>query len=253
MIPHKITWTEKTWNPITGCHKISAGCQNCYAEKMSHRLKAMGQKKYANGFNNIICHPKSLNEPYKYKSPKMIFVCSMSDIFNPFVPESFIDKIMQVIADTPQHTYQILTKRPEVMAYYFKTHDIPKNLWVGVTVENKETTYRIDAIRNIPATVRFISAEPLLDDLGTLDLTNIDWVIIGGETGTNARPMHPDWVQHLVEQCTANHIPMFFKQWGTYGIDGKRISKLLSKQFPNLYARPLCYRDFPKVSGVKTC
>ena len=185
----KIEWTDKTWNPITGCSKKSTGCLHCYAEVMSRRLKAMGQEKYANGFT-VTLHERCLDEPLSWKSSHNIFVCSMSDIFHEEVPFEFVDKMFDIIKRTPQHRYQILTKRAERMAEYFATRLIPDNVWLGVTVEAQSSRFRIDCLRNLPASVKFLSCEPLVEDLGNLDLTGIDWVIVGGESGPKARPMH---------------------------------------------------------------
>ena len=176
----KIEWTDRTWNPITGCTKYSAGCAHCYAETMARRLKAMGLEKYSVGFQ-LSLHPEILKEPLKWKKPHNIFVCSMSDIFHKDVPFDFIDKIMATIEQTPQHSYQILTKRAERMNDYFATRSVPKNVWLGVTVETANVKNRIDYLRNIKATVCFLSCEPLLEDLGELNLQGIDWVIVGGK------------------------------------------------------------------------
>ncbi|MGB4654636.1 MAG: phage Gp37/Gp68 family protein [Bacteroidales bacterium] len=221
----KIEWTEKTWNPITGCTKISEGCKNCYAEIMSRRLKAMGQQKYKNEFE-LALHENVLTEPYRWKKPHTIFVCSMSDLFNDKVPFEFIDKVFQTIVQTPHHQYQILTKRAKRMNLYFQSRDIPKNVWLGVTVENKKSKKRIEFLRSLQASVLFISCEPLLEDLGQLDLTNINWVIVGGESGPKARPMKEGWVLSIKEQSEKQGAAFFFKQWGTWGSDGVKRSKL---------------------------
>lgn len=223
----KIEWTERTWNPVTGCTKVSEGCEHCYAEVMSRRLYAMGNTKYANGFRSTI-HPECLNEPLKWKKPSTVFVCSMSDLFHKNVPFDFIDKIMDIIIKTPMHIYQVLTKRAERMREYFSTHTIPQNVWIGVTVESSEAIKRIDAIRKIPAKVRFLSCEPLLQDLGTLDLKGINWIIVGGESGPYARPMKEEWALNIQRQAIAMKIPFFFKQWGTWGPDGIKRNKLLN-------------------------
>lgn len=227
MAQSKIEWTDKTWNPITGCTKVSAGCANCYAEVMSRRLKAMGQVKYKDGFK-LILHPDSLTEPLKWIKPHTIFVCSMSDLFHKDVPDDFIDKVMDVILHTPQHNYQILTKRAERMAEYFMNKDIPTNAWVGVTVEAAASKNRIDFLRNLKASVKFLSCEPLLEDLGILNLDNINWVIVGGESGNKARPMSEKWVISIREQATRQGIAFFFKQWGTWGSDGVKRNKKLN-------------------------
>lgn len=221
----KIEWTERTWNPVTGCTKQSAGCAHCYAETMARRLTAMGMPKYVNGFQPTI-HPESLDEPKQWKHGCMIFVCSMSDLFHPDVPFEFIDRVMQTIAETPQHRYQLLTKRAERMAEYFATREVPRNAWLGVTVECVATKQRMEALRGIQTpSVKFLSCEPLLEDLGEMDLTDVDWVIVGGESGPLARPMQPDWVRHLLAQARAQRTAFFFKQWGTYGVDGVKRSK----------------------------
>ena len=220
----KIEWTDKTWNPITGCSKISQGCANCYAEAMSHRLKSMRIKKYANGFD-LTLHEECLSEPLSWKHPHTIFVCSMSDLFHKDVPFSFIDKVLDIIYRTPQHRYQLLTKRADRMAEYFLTHDVPHNAWLGVTVEAQSSKPRIDCLRILDAPIRFLSCEPLLEDLGELDLSNIDWVIVGGESGPFGRPMKEDWVLNIKQQSDAQGAAFFFKQWGTWGCDGIKRDK----------------------------
>lgn len=220
----KIEWTEKTWNPITGCTKKSAGCKNCYAEVMTRRLQAMGQEKYKNGFN-VTLHEECLAEPFAWKKPCVVFVCSMSDIFHEDVPFEFVDKIMETIRNTPQHTYQILTKRAGWMYRYFCSRQIPANVWLGVTVENDLEKRRIMFFRRMTATVKFLSCEPLIGDLGKLNLDGIDWVIVGGESGVNARPMKEEWVLNIKEQCEKQGVAFFFKQWGTYGADGIKRNK----------------------------
>lgn len=221
---NKIEWTEKTWNPITGCTKYSQGCVNCYAETMARRLQAMGLEKYKNGFKPTL-HEKELELPKRWGKPHMVFVCSMSDLFHKDVPFEFIDKVMEVITTTPQHTYQILTKRAERMAEYFATREIPQNAWLGVTVEAQTSKGRIDILRTLPASIRFLSCEPLLEGLGSLDLHNIDWVIVGGESGPSARPMKEDWVLEIRDECEAQNVFFFFKQWGTWGADGVKRNK----------------------------
>lgn len=220
----RIEWTDKTWNPITGCSKKSTGCLHCYAEVMARRLKAMGQEKYANGFI-VTLHERCLNEPLTWRGNHNIFVCSMSDIFHENVPFEFIDKMFDVIKSTPQHRYQILTKRAERMAEYFTTRSIPDNVWLGVTVEAQSSRFRIDYLRNLPASVKFLSCEPLVEDLGELDLTGIDWVIVGGESGPQARPMKEEWALNIMKQVEAQGARFFFKQWGTWGADGIKRNK----------------------------
>lgn len=220
----KIEWTDKTWNPVTGCTKLSAGCLNCYAETMAKRLKAMRQNKYSNGFN-ITMHPAILQEPLHWKKPHTIFVCSMSDLFHEGVPFSFIDEIMTIISSTPWHNYQILTKRSKRMNEYFSKIKIPDNAWLGVTVENRMSVGRIEDLRTLNANVKFLSCEPLLEDLGNIDLSYIDWVIVGGESGSRARPMNPEWVNNIREQAAQQTALFFFKQWGTWGSDGVKRNK----------------------------
>lgn len=220
----KIEWTDKTWNPITGCTKISQGCAHCYAEVMSRRLNAMGQEKYSNGFH-LTLHEECLDEPLVWRQPHTIFVCSMSDLFHKDVPFEFIDRIMQTIRRTPQHRYQLLTKRAERMEEYFLTHDIPQNAWLGVTVEAQSSKSRIDCLRSLDAPIRFLSCEPLIEDLGELNLENINWVIVGGESGPQARPMREEWVLNIQEQCNRQGSAFFFKQWGTWGSDGIKRNK----------------------------
>ncbi len=220
----KIEWTDKTWNPITGCNKISVGCQNCYAEAMARRLQVMNQKKYSNGFN-ITMHEDSLNEPKQWKKPHNIFVCSMSDIFHEKVPFEFVDKIMEVIISTPHHNYQVLTKRAERMNEYYATREVPHNVWLGVTVESLKVKHRIDYLRDINATIKFLSCEPLLEDLGNINLKGIHWIIVGGESGPRARPMQASWVESIQHQADIQKSSFFFKQWGTWGSDGVKRSK----------------------------
>lgn len=220
----KIEWTDVTWNPITGCTKHSSGCQHCYAEVMARRLKAMGLPKYANGFQ-LTLHPDILQEPLKWKKPHNVFVCSMSDLFHEDVPYDFIDDVMRTIRETPIHQYQILTKRAERMSAYFQSRDVPEDVWLGVTVENVAAKYRIDFLRDIPARIKFLSCEPLIEDLGRLNLRNIDWVIVGGESGRDARPMQESWALSIKDQVEAQKAAFFFKQWGTWGSDGKKRSK----------------------------
>lgn len=220
----KIEWAELTWNPVTGCDRISEGCAHCYAENMARRLCAMHTEKYANGFK-VTMHEDSLREPFTWHRPSTIFVCSMGDLFHADVPFEFVDKVMDVIRRTPKHKYQILTKRAERMSEYFATHPIPGNAWLGVTVEVERTKFRIDLLRNLNAKVKFLSCEPLLSDLGTMDLTGIDWVIVGGESGTSARPMKEDWVLNIKNQADQAKVPFFFKQWGTWGQDGIKRNK----------------------------
>ncbi len=224
----KIEWTEQTWNPATGCTKISEGCRNCYAEKMAHRLNAMGLKGYENGFK-LTLQPERLNEPLNRKKPTMYFVNSMSDIFHERIPEEYIRQVFDVIRDCPQHTFQVLTKRADRMEQFFRSYGAPINAWLGVTVENKkEGVPRIDFLRRIKARVRFLSIEPLLEDLGPVDLSGIQWIIVGGESGPQARPMMPEWAENIQNRCDMYGASFFFKQWGGWGADGKKRAKRLN-------------------------
>ena len=225
MSTSKIEWTDASWNPITGCTKISAGCQHCYAEMMARRLSAMQVEKYKNGFS-VTLHDECLEEPVKWRKPKTIFVCSMSDLFHKDVPFEFIDKVLSVIERTPQHRYQILTKRANRMAEYFSNRTVPSNVWLGVTVDVKSSKQRIDALRSIEGVpIRFLSCEPLLEDLGTLDLSGIDWIIVGGESGKQARPMKEEWALNIKRQVDEAQKTFYFKQWGTWGSDGIKRNK----------------------------
>lgn len=221
----KIEWTEQTWNPTVGCTKISAGCKHCYAETMAHRLQAMGTPGYESGFQLTIL-PQRLNDPMLRNKPTTYFVNSMSDLFHDRITDEYIEKVFDVIHKTPRHTYQILTKRAARMARFFKNREVPKNAWLGVSVENKKHGVpRINHLRKVPAHIRFLSVEPLLEDVGELDLTGIHWVIVGGESGPKARPMRPEWADSVREQCEEQDVAFFFKQWGGWGADGKRRAK----------------------------
>lgn len=221
----KIEWTEMTWNPTVGCTKISPGCKNCYAEKMAERLQAMRTPGYENGFKLTLL-PSRINDPLVRKKPTVYFVNSMSDLFHEDVSFEYIDRVFEVITQAHWHTFQILTKRADRLATYFRARTPPKNAWLGVSVEDKQYGLpRIDFLRTVPATVRFLSVEPLLEDLGEIDLTGIHWVIVGGESGPRARPMRPEWVKAIQIQCEEQSAAFFFKQWGGWGADGKRRAK----------------------------
>lgn len=221
----KIEWTEQTWNPVTGCTKVSPGCKHCYAETMSKRLQAMGAPGYENGFKLSLL-PERLEQPLHRRKPTMYFVNSMSDLFQEGVPSSFIDQVMDVIRATPQHTYQILTKRSENMREYFSSRKVPENAWLGVSVEDKKYGIpRIPDLLAIKAKTRFLSIEPLLEDLGRIRLRGIHWVIVGGESGFGARPMKEEWAINIRNQCLNAGVDFFFKQWGAWGADGKQRNK----------------------------
>jgi protein gp37 len=222
-----IEWTEQTWNPTVGCSKISAGCAHCYAEVMARRLKAMGVKGYENGFKLTLL-PERLEDPLSRRVSTLYFVNSMSDLFHEEIPDGYIQQVLTTIHRCPQHTFQILTKRAKRMAEFFQRQVPPRNAWLGVTVENRgEGLPRIDYLRATYAHVRFISVEPLLEDLGVLDLSDIHWVIVGGESGPKARPMRREWVLSVKNHCDEQGAAFFFKQWGGWGGDGiKRVKKL---------------------------
>jgi protein gp37 len=222
----KIEWTEATWNPVVGCTKLSAGCKHCYAETMSRRLRAMRVPGYENGFRDVRILPARLDEPLLRKKPTLYFVNSMSDLFHARVPESFIDRVFLTMKRAHWHTFQVLTKRAERIAEYADEHAIPDNVWLGVSVENKRHGVpRIDYLRRVPAKIRFLSVEPLLEDVGDLELSGIDWVIVGGESGPGARPMKPEWVRRIQRACNDQNVRFFFKQWGAFGVDGIHRSK----------------------------
>lgn len=221
----KIEWTERTWNPAVGCSKVSPGCAHCYAEVMARRLKAMGVKGYEKGFDLTLL-PKRLEEPLLRKTPTVYFVNSMSDLFHEEIPDAYIRQVFDVVRRAPQHTFQVLTKRAERMADFFRDHTPAKNAWLGVTVEDRRYGVpRIDALRRVPAAIRFLSVEPLLEDLGGVDLNGIHWVIVGGESGPKARPMRQEWVLSIKRQCEAQGAAFFFKQWGGWGPDGEKRAK----------------------------
>jgi protein gp37 len=220
----KIEWTEATWNPSIGCDKISSGCKHCYAEVMAKRLQAMKSPGYENAFEfNIM--PDRLEMPLKIKKPTKFFVNSMSDLFHEKMPFEFLDQVFETIRKTPHHAYQILTKRENILEEYFKTRTVPDNVWLGVTVEIASKKNRIDVLRKIDAKIRFLSIEPLLENIGAVDLSNIHWVIVGGESGHGARPMKPEWATDIQKQCDKQGVSFFFKQWGAWGEDGQRRSK----------------------------
>jgi protein gp37 len=217
-----IEWTEATWNPTTGCDRTSPGCDHCYALTLSKRLKAMGVDKYQNdgdprtsgpGFK-LTVHDDALQVPFGWRQPRLVFVNSMSDLFHKDVPISFIRSVFDVVRETPRHTYQLLTKRSKRLRHVAPNLDWPANLWMGVSVESSKYNFRIDHLRDVPAAVRFVSAEPLLGPLGEVDFTGIDWVIAGGESGPRARPMDIAWGRELRDQCLRDDVSFFFKQWG---------------------------------------
>jgi protein gp37 len=219
-----IEWTESTWNPLTGCNKISPGCKNCYAERLAKRLQAMGQRNYANGFR-LTLHESALELPLRWKRPQTIFVNSMSDLFHEDVPEEFIQRVFDVMRRAPWHRFQVLTKRSARLAELSPYLPWPPHVWMGVSVENRDYAFRIDDLRRTGAAVKFLSLEPLLGPLPDLPLDGIHWVIVGGESGPGARPMDPSWVLTIRDQCRAAGVAFFFKQWG--GTNKKRAGRVL--------------------------
>lgn len=219
-----IEWTEATWNPVTGCSKVSPGCAHCYAERMSKRLKAMGQENYRNGFE-LTLHEHALGLPLAWKRPQMIFVNSMSDLFHGNVPLSFIKKVFEVMKRADWHVFQVLTKRSGRLAQIAASLSWPENVWMGVSVENGDYVRRIDDLRKVPSAVRFVSFEPLLGPVGEVNLERIDWAIVGGESGPKARPMRREWVLEIKDRCKAGGVPFFFKQWG--GVNKKKAGGVL--------------------------
>lgn len=224
MAQSKIEWTELTWNPTTGCNKVSQGCKFCYAEVMARRLKAMGLEKYRNGFE-LTLHEDSLKIPYTWKQPKIVFVNSMSDLFHKDIPLEFIQRVFKVMNDNPQHVFQVLTKRADVLLKYHKELEWTHNIWMGVSVENEKSLNRINLLRKTQAKVKFLSCEPLIGPLKNLNLKKIDWVIVGGESGRRPRPMKPEWVFEIHNRCIESKVPFFFKQWG--GTNKKKTGRVL--------------------------
>lgn len=244
-----IEWTDTTWNPVTGCDRVAAGCDNCYALALSKRLKAMGVAKYQSdgdprtsgpGFG-VTIHPHALDAPRHWSRPRMVFVNSMSDLFHAKVPIAFVRDVFDVIRETPRHQYQVLTKRTARLAKVADRLDWPNNLWMGASVEDGSCRERVDHLRAVPAVVRFLSCEPLLSELPSLGLTGIDWVIVGGESGPRARPMKPEWALDLRDQALAAGVPFFFKQWG--GPTPKHNGRLLDGQ---------TWDEFPTVTQLGT-
>ncbi|MGO9138742.1 MAG: DUF5131 family protein [Syntrophales bacterium] len=235
-----IEWTQATWNPVTGCTKVSIGCAHCYAERMALRLQAMGQENYINGFK-VTLHPNMLTMPLKRKKPQMIFVNSMSDLFHDKVPRSFIQQIFDIMHKASWHQFQILTKRANRMAQLAPSLQWMSNIWMGVTVESARYLYRLEYLRSVPANIRFVSMEPLLGPIPEMDLTKIDWVIVGGESGPGARPMLNDWVIDIQQQCNEARVPFFFKQWG--GVNKKKTGRLLNGR---------TFDEMPKLTSCST-
>ncbi len=237
MAESQIEWTDATWNPVAGCSIITAGCTHCYAMEMARRLEAMGVEKYAGltkkSGNRIVWNglvredEKALTIPLRWRTPRKIFVNSMSDLFHEKVSNEFILKVWRIMRDTPQHNYQILTKRPERLPDLVSTliGSILPNVWLGTSIENSEAAHRVEHLRKAPAAIRFISFEPLIGSVGAIDLTDVDWAIVGGESGKSARPIREEWIDEIYAQCLAAKTAFFFKQWGTWGKDNRRRSK----------------------------
>ncbi len=238
MATSTIEWTEMTWNPTTGCSKISQGCKFCYAEIMTRRLKAMGQEKYKKGFKTVVEHPKTLADPYKWKGNKTVFVNSMSDLFHPDVSLGFIKEVFRVMNENPQHNFQVLTKRSERLKEVSKELNWSPNIWMGVSVENADVKFRIKDLQNTNAYIKFLSLEPLIGPLKRLALKGIDWVIVGGESGFKPRDMKEEWVQDIRIQCEKKNVPFFFKQWG--GKNKKKAGRTLNGR---------TYNEMPSVRG----
>lgn len=220
----KIEWTEASWNPVTGCTRISDGCRHCYAERFARRLQAMGQEKYRSGFE-VTLHYESLKHPLGWVKPQMIFVCSMSDLFHDSVPTDYIQKVFFVMGQASRHTFQILTKRADRLLELSPILEWTENIWAGVTVENAAYVERVEQLQCSGAKVKFLSLEPLLGPINSLNLSNIDWVIVGGESGPGARPMNPEWVTSIRDTCLDTDVPFFFKQWG--GTNKKKSGRIL--------------------------
>ena len=237
MADSQIEWTDSTWNPVAGCSIVSAGCKNCYAMEMGRRLEAMGMSKYAGltqkagertVWNGVVRETwKSLSIPYGWKKPRKVFVNSMSDLFHESVTDEFILSVWQVMRETPRHSYQILTKRPQRMAHLIssKVHDVLPNVWLGTSVEDSQVVVRIESLRTVPAAIRFISFEPLIGPIGTVNLDGVRWAIVGGESGRSARPIREEWVDEIYDQCINSRTAFFFKQWGAWGRDNRKRSK----------------------------
>lgn len=231
-----IEWTDSTWNPVTGCTKVSPGCKHCYAERMANRLVGMGQPRYRNGFE-VTLQPDLVRLPLHWKQPRVIFVNSMSDLFHEEVPEGFIADVFETMRLAHWHTFQVLTKRAERLQTLAPRLPWPVNVWMGVSLETPRYLTRIACLRRVPAAVRFVSVEPLLDRLPALDLRGVDWVIVGGESGPKARPMEAAWVREIRDRCTCRNLPFFFKQWG--GVRKGRTGRLLDGRMWDEMPRPV--------------
>jgi protein gp37 len=230
-----IEWTEMTWNPVTGCTKVSQGCKHCYAERMAKRLAAMGSDRYRNGFQ-VTLHPDLLDIPRRWRQPRVVFVNSMSDLFHDDIPFAYIERVFTTMRDCPHHTFQVLTKRSERLAQLAPMLPWPGNVWMGVSVESAPVLNRVRDLQRVPAAVRFLSLEPLIGPLETLPLDGIHWVIVGGESGPKARPMRKEWVTSIFNQCRAAGVPFFFKQWGGVRKDltGRELNGRVYNEMPGV-------------------
>jgi protein gp37 len=226
-----IEWTDATWNPVTGCTEISAGCDNCYARRIAERFRGTRGHPFEHGFD-VTLKPHKLREPLKWKMPRRIFVNSMSDLFHKKVPSSFVDDVFEVMEKATWHIFQVLTKRSSLLRNYvsrrYQGRKAPAHIWLGVSIEDRQSLVRLKHLADTPASVRFLSLEPLLEELGQLDLSAISWVIVGGESGVGSRPMNEAWVESIRGQCVGQNVPFFFKQWGAWGSDGIHRSKKLN-------------------------
>lgn len=238
MSQSSIEWTELTWNPVTGCTKISPGCKFCYAEVMAKRLKLMGAEKYKDGFE-IRLHPASLNTPFTWKKPKIVFVNSMSDLFHPEVPIEYIQAVFSVMNQTPKHTYQILTKRSGRLLQLSNLLNWTDNIWMGVSVESEKYTFRIEELRLTAARTKFLSIEPMIAPIRSLDLKNIDWVIVGGESGPKARPIKKVWIEYIKDKCEESNTAFFFKQWGKSKFNANQKDPTIQSDHP-MHAKGGC-------------
>lgn len=230
-----IEWTEMTWNPVTGCTKISQGCKHCYAERMAKRLTAMGSGRYRNGFE-VTLHPDLVDVPRRWRQPRVVFVNSMSDLFHDDIPLAYIQRVFTTMRDCPHHTFQVLTKRSERLAELAPRLPWPKNVWMGVSVEDARVVHRVADLQSTPAAVRFLSLEPLIGPLDDLPLDGIHWAIVGGESGPRSRPMRKQWVSSIFRQCRAANVPFFFKQWGGVRKDltGRELNGRVYDEMPRI-------------------
>lgn len=232
----KIEWTESTWNPVTGCTKISEGCLNCYAERMAYRLQSMGQDKYKNGFK-VTEHPENLEEPLKWRKPQIIFVCSMSDLFHKKVSDDYIKQVFRTMNRAHWHTFQVLTKRSKRLVHLAHELEWARNIWMGVTVESQKYKRRISDLAKTPAHIKYLSIEPMISEIKPISLKGIDWVIVGGESGPGSRPMEENWVISIRDKCVKSNVPFFFKQWG--GVNKKQTGRLLKGKTWDQYPNPI--------------